>query len=401
MDFEHDSSNRKLLDATVAVHGSKETRDQPLGAVVSPVFHSSTYSFGSFDEMRRYAKGELKDSYFYSRYGNPTVVEVEKKIAELEEAEDCVVMSSGSAAAFCALLALSKQGDRIIACDSIYGGSIKIMTNVLSHFGIETQFIQFNLLAQSLSQVDGNTSACWFETPANPINRIIDLDATARAARQSGVFTIVDNTFATPVLQKPLKLGIDAVMHSATKYLGGHSDLTAGAVAGKKSFIDRVRQMSVLVGTTLDPAAAYLLNRGMKTLHLRVRATCENALEFARVLSRHPKVNRVYYPGLEDDPGHAIAKRQMSAYGGIVAIDLVGGEREAEKLFDSFKLIRTAPSLGGVETLVSYPLYSSHAGFSAEQLRQASVSASTVRFSIGIEACEDLIEDVQQALERI
>jgi len=191
------------------------------------------------------------------------------------------------------------------------------------------------------------------------------------------------------------------VMHSATKYLGGHSDLTAGALTGDREFIERVRQTAVMVGTTLDPAAAYLLSRGMKTVALRVRASCDNALTLARALSKHPKVARVYYPGLEDDPGHALASRQMSAFGGVVAIDLVGGEREVEKLFNSLQLVRTAPSLGGVETLASYPLYSSHAGFSDQQLKAAGVSDATVRFAVGIEAAADVIADITQALDKI
>nr|MBA3571644.1 PLP-dependent transferase [Pyrinomonadaceae bacterium] len=191
------------------------------------------------------------------------------------------------------------------------------------------------------------------------------------------------------------------VMHSATKYLGGHSDLTAGAVAGNRAFIDQVRQMAVLVGATLDPAAAYLLSRGIRTLDLRVRAASENAMKLAQTLRRHAKVARVYYPGLEDDPGHELAKQQMrGGFGGIVAIDLVGGECEAERLFNSFRLIRTAPSLGGVETLVSYPLYSSHSGFSEERLRAAGVSSATVRFAVGIESANDIIADVTQALHK-
>ena len=390
-----------LREATIAVHGGELTEEQPFGAVVSPVFHSSTYGFRSFDEMRRYSRGELPEAYFYSRYANPTVGEVERRIADLEHAEACVVTSSGSAATFCALAAMCEAGDEIIACDSIYGGTVKLLTEVLSRWGIRARFISLDQIDQ-LPQIAGERSrAFWFETPANPINRLIDLQQVAEASRKAGVFSIVDNTFATPVLQQPLKHGIDAVMHSATKYLGGHSDLTAGALAGKKEFIDSVRRMSVMLGTTLDPAAAYLLTRGIKTLNVRVRAASDNALKVAQALSRHPKVARVYYPGLEDDPGHEVAKRQMSGFGGIVALDLVGGEPEVEKLFDSFQLIRTAPSLGGVETMVSYPLYSSHVGFSDEQLRLAGVSATTVRFAIGIEAADDIVSDIRQALEKI
>ena len=390
-----------LAPATIAVHGGERPEEQPFGAVVSPVFHSATFSFQSFDEMRRYARGELPEAFFYSRYANPTVAEVERKIAQLEGAEACVVTSSGSAATFCSLVALCEAGDQVIACDSVYGGTVKLLTKILPKFGVTARFIALHEVDQLPELVDENTKVFWFETPANPINRLVDLKQAAAAARRAKVTSVVDNTFATPILQKPISFGIDAVMHSATKYLGGHSDLTAGAVAGTKDFIDRVRQVAVAVGATLDPAAAFLLARGIRTLDVRVRATCDNALKLAQALTRHPKVARVYYPGLPDDPGHELAERQMSAFGGIVAIDLVGGEPEAEKLFDSFQLVKTAPSLGGVETLVSYPVYSSHAGFSAEQLLAAGVSRATVRFAVGIEGVDDIIADVTQALDKI
>lgn len=391
----------KLSRATLAVHGGERMQDQPFGAVVSPVFHSSTYSFESFAEMRRYARGELPGEYFYSRYGNPTVAEVERKIAELEGAEACVVTSSGSAATFAALAAVCEAGDEIIASDSIYGGSAKILTEVFSRFSIRSAFIRPDDIPRLAELTGAQARVFWFETPTNPTNRLIDLEQTAQATRAAGLFSIIDNTFATPILQQPLSKGIDAVVHSATKYLGGHSDLTAGAVAGSSDYIERVRRINLRLGSTLDPAAAYLLARGIKTLDVRVRAACDNALRLAQSLARHDKVARVYYPGLEDDPDHLLAKRQMEASGGIVAIDLVGGESEAERFFDSLRLVRCAPSLGGVESLVSYPLYSSHYGFSQEQLRAAGVSAATIRIAVGIEAAHDIIADVTQALERI
>lgn len=388
----------KLSPATVAVHGGENTDEQEFGAVVSPVVHSATFAFKNFDEMRRYARGELPDAYFYSRYANPTVAEAERKIAELEGAEACVVTSSGSAATFCAITALCEAGDEVIACDSVYGGTVKILTKVFSRFGIRSRFISLDEIASLPDLVEERTRVFWFESPANPLNRIVDLSLAAGVSRKAGVHSVIDNTFASPVLQQPIAHGIDAVMHSATKYLGGHSDLTAGAVAGTKDFIDRVRQVSVMAGTTLDPAAAYLLSRGMKTLDVRVRRCCENALLLAQALREHPKVARVYYPGLEDDPDHAVASKQMRAFGGVVAVDIVGGEPEVEKLFNSLKLVRTAPSLGGVETLASYPLYSSHAGFSEAQLKAAGVSAATVRFAVGIEAAADVIADITQSL---
>ena len=395
------ASAPKLSPGTIAVHGGERTDEQEFGAVVSPVFHSATFAFKDFDEMRRYSRGELPDAYFYSRYANPTVAEAERKIAELEGAEACVVTSSGSAATFCTIAALCVSGDEVIACDSVYGGTVKILTKVLNRFGIQSRFMSVDEIA-SLSRLAGDRSRVfWFESPANPLNRIVDLSLAAESSRKAGLFSVVDNTFASPVLQQPISHGIDAVMHSATKYLGGHSDLTAGAVAGSKDFIDRVRQTSVMVGATLDPAAAYLLSRGMKTLDVRVRRSCDNALLLATVLRQHPKVARVYYPGLEDDPDHTLAKRQMRAFGGVVAIDLVGGEQEVERLFNSLRLVRTAPSLGGVETLASYPMYSSHAGFSHEQLKAAGVSPATVRFALGIEAAADIIADVTQSLSAL
>ena len=389
---------KDLKQATIAVHGGERTDEQQFGAVVSPVFHAATFAFQDFDEMRRYARGELPDAYFYSRYANPTVAEAERKIAALERAEACVVTSSGSAATFCTIAALCAAGDEVIATDSVYGGTVKVLTRVFQRFGICSRFITLDEIPRLPEIAAAKSRVFWFESPANPLNRIVDLREAAEASRKAGLFSVIDNTFASPVLQQPLAHGIDAVMHSATKYLGGHSDLTAGAIAGGKEFIDRARQVSVMIGTTLDPAAAYLLSRGMKTLDVRVRRSCENALLLAEALSKHPKVAQVYYPGLEDDPGHRLAKRQMKAFGGVVAIDLAGGELEVEKLFSSLRLVRTAPSLGGVETLASYPLYSSHAGFSHEQLKAAGVSAATVRFALGIEAAEDIIDDITGSL---
>ncbi len=391
----------ELAPATVAVHGGERTDEQPFGAVVSPVFHTATFAFESFEEMRRYARGELPEAYFYSRYANPTVAEAERKIAELEGAEACVVTASGSAATFCTMAALCDAGDEVIACDSVYGGTVKLLTKIFNRFQIGSRFISIKDIPNLSELANEHSKVFWFESPANPLNRIVDLRAAADVAKTAGLFSVIDNTFASPILQQPIAHGIDAVMHSATKYLGGHSDLTAGAVAGNKNFIDKVREVSVMVGTTLDPAAAYLLSRGIKTVEVRVRRSSDNALQLAQALRKHAKVARVYYPGLADDPGHQLAKQQMKGFGGVVAVDLVGGEPEVEKLFNSLHLVRTAPSLGGVETLASYPLYSSHAGFSDEQLKAAGVSGSTVRFALGIEAADDIIADISQALNAI
>jgi methionine-gamma-lyase len=396
------SENKNKGLGTIAVHGGEHGDEKFFGAVVSPVFHSTTYGFKTFDEMRRYARGELPEEFFYSRYANPTVTQVERKIAELENAESACVVSSGSAATFCAVAALCKSEDEIIATDSLYGGTVKIFKNFFARFGVRVRFISIEEIP-SLPEIVGlTTKIFWFETPTNPINRVIDLDEVVKATREADIFSIVDNTFATPVLQRPITHGINAVMHSATKYFGGHSDVTAGALAGDVDFISRARQISLRIGTTLDPAGAYLVERGLKTLEVRVRASCENALRVAESLKQHPKVSRVYYPGLEDDANHALAKKQMNGlFGSIVSFDIVGGEAEAEKFFDSLKLVRSAPSLGGVESLASYPLYSSHVGFTNEQLKAAGVSDSTIRLAIGIESAGDIIADLHQALEKV
>ena len=387
--------------STIAVHGGERLDDEIFGAVVSPVFHSTVFSFKNFSELRNYARGKMPASYFYSRYSNPTVAEVERKIAELEGAESAVVTASGSAATFCALAALCETGDEIIACESIYGGTTRIIEEVLGRFGIRSRFISIEDIPNLPEIVRERTRAFWFETPTNPTNRLVDLSLAGEAARAANIFSITDNTFATPILQRPIACGIDAVMHSATKYLGGHSDLTAGAVAGTTEYVSRVRRLAVLTGATLDPAAAYLLGRGMKTLEVRVRASCANAMRLAEAVRGHEKVASVYYPGLDDDPGHALAKTQMLDFGGVVSFDLVGGEAEAECFLDALKLVRCAPSLGGVETLVSYPMYSSHSGFSEEQQRAAGVTPTTVRFALGIESAEDIVADVEQALDKI
>ena len=371
----------------------------PHGAVVAPVFHSSSYGFQTFDELRRYARGELPDDYFYSRYANPTVAEAERGIAALEGAEDCVVTASGSAATFCALAALCEAGDEIILADSIYGGTTKIASHFLARFGVTTRFISLDDIPNLPEIATPRSKVFWFESPANPLNRLTDLAAAAEAARTAGVTSIIDSTFASPALQQPGKFGVDAVMHSATKYLGGHTDLTAGALVGSREFVAQARAVAARIGATLDPAAAYLLTRGMKTLKVRMRAVCENALRVAEFLQTRAEVAQVYYPGLPDSPDYALAQRQMpNGCGGIVAFDIKGGEPEAEKFFDALRLIRNAPSLGGVESLASYPLYSSHFGFTDAQLRAAGISSASIRLAIGIEDAKDLIADLAQAL---
>lgn len=386
--------------ATRAVRGAANGAPQPHGAVVAPVFHATSYGFQTFDEMRRYAHGERPDAYFYARYANPTVDAAERAIAALEHGEAGVVTASGSAATFVTLATFCAAGDEIIAADAIYGGTLKIMTQLLAQFGITTRFIAPDEAARLPEIVTERTRLFWFESPANPLNRLTNLAAVAEAARASGIISIIDNTFATPILQQPLKHGIDLVVHSATKYLGGHSDVTAGAVVGRKELIDKIRLTALRIGTTLDPAGAYLLTRGLKTLAVRMRAVCDNALRVAEFLQRQPNVTRVYYPGLPDSPDYVLAQHQMPAgCGGIVAFDIAGGETAVARFFDALQMFHNAPSLGGVESLASYPLYSTHFGVKPEQLQAAGISAATVRLAVGIEDAADLCADLAHALQ--
>lgn len=390
--------------ATIAVHGHEHERghSNPEAAIVAPVFHSSTYSFTSFAEMRDFALGEQPERFFYSRYANPTVAETERRIAALEGAESAAVFASGSAATFAVVAALCEAGDEVIATDSIYGGSAKIFHDFFGRFGVSTRVISIEEIPRMPEFATERTRLFWFESPANPLGRLVDLEVAAKAAREAGIVSVIDNTFATPILQRPLEFGIDAVMHSATKYLGGHSDLTAGVVAGTREFIDRIRAVSLRIGTTLDPAAAALITRGMRTLDLRVRAANSNAILLARSLDGHPAVTRVHHPALASSPDHALGHSQMDGgFGAVVAFDIKGGEAAVERFFDGLKLIRNAPSLGGVESLISYPLYTSHIGFSDDQLAAAGITPETVRISVGIEAADDIVADVHEALVRV
>jgi len=282
----------------------------------------------------------------------------------------------------------------------IYGGTVKLFEQILPRCGIKTKFIPYHDIKNAANYFTPRTRLLFLETPTNPTLRCVDLEALCALGRKRGACVLVDNTFATPILQKPLELGADMVIHSATKYLGGHSDLTAGVLAGSKKWMDLTRQIMILTGGCLDPGCAYLLIRGLKTLHLRVKRACRNAALIADSLKRHPKVTRVYYPGLPQNEGHEAARKQMNDFGMMVSFDIKGGGPAAEKFIDSLKLWYLAASLGGVESTVSYPVLASHIGLNAKQLKLLGVSPATVRLSVGVEECDDLLEDLEQALER-
>lgn len=383
-------------DATRCVH-SGEDRHGQAAPLTTPITQTSVFVVPRAEDLRRYAKGD-SGLYLYSRYANPTVTAAEEKIAALEGAEAAIATSSGMAAEMIAVLATCQAGDEIVSMLDIYGGTVKLFEQVLPRCGIKVRFVPYHDIKNAARYFSRKTRMLFLESPTNPTLRCVDLAGLCELGRKRKACVVVDNTFATPVLQKPLELGADIVIHSATKYLGGHSDLTAGVLAGSKKWMDLARPMMILTGGCLDPGCAYLLLRGLKTLDVRVERACRNAARIAEMLQQHRKVARVYYPGLPDNDSHEIAQRQMKGFGMMVSFDLRGGGRAAERFIDSLTLWYLAASLGGVESTVSYPVLTSHTGLSAQQLELLGVSAATVRLSVGIEDSADLIGDLERAL---
>lgn len=389
---------RKLRPATLAIHAGEE-RHGKNAPLTTEIVQTAVFALSGVEEMRRYAAGKSK-AYFYTRYGNPTLRAAERKIAALEGAADCVVTASGMAAETAAVLALCSAGDEVVSMLDVYGGTSKLFQNVLPRFGIKVKLVPFGDLGRLERHFSRRTRALFLESPTNPTLRCIDVERLAKVGRKHGACVMVDNTFATPILQKPLELGADVVIHSGTKYLGGHSDVTAGAVAGARRWIGPIRTFVIQSGAVLDPGAAYLLLRGMKTLAIRVERACCNARAVAEFLLGERKVARVLYPGVATCAGHEFARRQMSDFGMMVSFEMRGGGRAAERFLDALRLWYIAPSLGGVESTVSYPVLSSHIGLPARQLKLLDVSSATVRLSLGIEEASDLIADLRQALAR-
>jgi cystathionine beta-lyase/cystathionine gamma-synthase len=370
----------------------------PAAPLTVPIYETTTFVFQSAEQVRQYAEGKLQ-KFLYSRYENPTVAAVEGRLAMLEDAEAAALFSSGMAATATALMALTQAGDDVVCSAAVYGGTLHLLHDVLSRFGVTTRFATLDDLQNRPAALLGDTTRLlWFESPINPTLRCVDVAKVAEACRPRGVLSIIDNTFASPINQRPLCLGVDLVMHSATKYLNGHSDVTAGVIAGPAKLVDRVSRARRLVGTVLDPHPAYALGRGLKTLQVRVERHNANALAVARWLEADPRVTRVYYPGLESHPDHAVAARQMHGFGGMVTIDLAGSYERAARFFDRLTVIQRAASLGGVESLCSLPVLTSQWGHTDEQLEQAGVTRGMARLSIGLEDPEDLIEDLDQAL---
>jgi cystathionine gamma-lyase len=376
---------------TKTIHGGQQ-HDPSTGAVMPPVYQTSTFVQTS---------PGVHSGYEYSRAANPTRTALENALASIENGTRGLAFSSGLAATDCVLRML-KAGDEIIAMDDLYGGTYRMFTRIYKDSGIKFHFIDMNDLDKLRSLINENTKLVWVETPTNPLMKLADIEAIAKITKEKGILFAVDNTFASPYLQRPLDLGADIVMHSATKYLGGHSDVIAGALIIKDATLgDQMHFLQFATGATLGPQDSYLVLRGIKTLHIRMERHCENGAKIAEYLKNHPKIKTVYYPGLKDHPFHEIAKKQMhGGFGGMVSFTFASGEKaDAIKFLENLKVFTLAESLGGVESLANHPALMTHASIPEDKRKEGGISDDLVRLSVGIEDVDDLIADIEQALK--
>lgn len=394
--------NKQLSIATRAIHGKHLHAFK--GPVATPIYQTSTYRFQNSRDAIRYARGD-ESVLVYTRYHNPTVNEVEGRIALMENGEAAALFSSGMAAITTTILTLCKSGDEIVSTPALYGGTYRFFRDTLPAYDIAVKYLDPASLEDVVNLITPSTRVVYFETPTNPTLGIVDIaklvKLTRKAERDTPTTIMIDNTFATIINQRPFDFGIDVIVESATKYLGGHADIMGGVVVGTKGFIKNVKGLAKHLGGCADPFAAFLLDRSLKTFELRVQRQTENARTLARALKRHPKVLRVLYPGLPSHPQHALAKKQMRGFGGMVTIEVRGGVKAAVRVCDNLKVAVNAMSLGGVETLVSIPVYSSHINMTSAELAQHGVTPGMVRISVGVEGIEDLLEDFLQALKKI
>ncbi len=387
---------RKPGPSTAAVHAG-EPRNKPSNALATPIIQTATYSFADTQELRDHFEQRIEREE-YGRYGNPTQRIAEKKLAALDSAEDCLLFASGMAAITTTLFAILSRGAHVVVTDDSYRRTRQFLNSVLHRYAIEITTVpagDFDALAEAIRPT---TRVLLSESPTNPYNCILDLERFAELGRRHRVKTIIDATFATPYNQRPLEFGVDLVFHSATKYLGGHNDILAGAVLGSTELIDGVRAMQSVTGAVVDPFAAYLLVRGLKTLALRIERQNTNAQALAEFLAAHPKINRVYYPGLPSHPNHEIARRQMRGFGGVVTFEVQGDLDTASRVVDACRIPRIAPSLGGVESLIEQPALMSFYELTTEERLQIGIKDNLIRYSVGIEDADDLIADLAAAL---
>ncbi len=374
---------------TLAIHAGQRP-DPTTGAIMTPVYMTSTFVQES--------PGVAKDGYDYARSKNPTRTALEANLAALEGGKHAFAFASGLGALDCVLHTLS-AGDHVVLCDDVYGGTFRLIDKVYKHQGIVATRVDMTDLGATERAFTPRTKLVWIETPTNPMLKIVDIAAVAKMAKARGAISVVDNTFATPFLQNPLALGADVAMHSSTKYLGGHSDVIGGVLAlNSDELAGRIKFLQNAVGAVPGPMDCFMLLRSTKTLHVRVQRHCENAGEVAQYLTRHPKVERVVYPGLESHPQHAIARKQMRGFGGMITATLKGGLPEARRFLERVRIFALAESLGGVESLIEHPAIMTHASVPAENRAALGISDGLVRLSVGIEDAADLIRDLEQAL---
>ncbi len=392
---------KKMKFGTLCVHAG-ERPDPSSGAHTTPIYQTSTFVFDSAEQGAARFAGE-EDGYIYTRLmpNTPTHAVLVEKMAALEDGETGQAFSSGMAAITGVAFSLLKKGDHLLSTDAVYGGTYELFESVLTRSGIEVSFVDTTDLEKVQRNLKKNTRMVFLETPANPTMKICDIAAICGMARQTGAVSIVDNTFATPMFQKPLAMGADAVLHSCTKYLGGHADLVGGVVVGSREFIKSMRPVVNITGPTMSPHEAWLCIRGLKTLHLRMAKHSTNALEVARFLEAHRKIAWVRYPGLPSHPQYEIAQQQMSGFGGMLSFGVAGGIEAGRKLMNSLELCSLAVSLGAVDTLISHPASMTHAGVTEQVRIKTGITDDLVRLSVGIEEPEDIIADLDQALERL
>jgi len=375
---------------TKTIHGGQQ-HDPATGAVMPPVYQTSTFAQKS---------PGVHGGYEYSRAANPTRTALENALASIENGARGLAFSSGLAATDC-VMKLLKPGDEVIAMDDLYGGTYRMFTRIYQDMGIKFHFIDMNDLEKFRSLINGNTKLVWVETPTNPLMKLADIAAIAKITKESNILFAVDNTFATPYLQRPIDLGADIVMHSATKYLGGHSDVISGALIIKDAELgEKMHFLQFATGATLGPQDSYLVLRGIKTLHLRMERHCENGQKVAEYLEKHPAIKSVYYPGLESHPFYDIAKKQMQGgFGGMVSFTFKSGAKaDAVKFLESLKVFTLAESLGGVESLANHPALMTHASIPEDKRKEIGITDDLVRLSVGVEDADDLIADIEQAL---
>jgi len=379
---------------------SADSEISAYGSTQMPVFHSVTFNYRDLDTWKDVALGK-KDGHIYTRNSNPTVHVFEEKVRILEGAEAATSFSTGMAAISNTLFTILSPGDRVVSIKDTYGGTSKILLDHLPRFGIDVQLCDTTDHEQIEKEISKGCQVVYLESPTNPTLKVMDLARLAKAAKVAGTVVIVDNTFASPINQNPLKLGVDLVIHSATKFLGGHSDALGGIVCGNKEMVKNIYHFKEVFGASLDPMSAYFLIRGIKTLELRVNRQNSNAMQLASFLQDHPKIEQVFYPGLETDPGHEIAKQQMSGYGGVFSFSLKGDYNSVKFLLENLKYAHLAASLGSVGTLIGTPKTTSHVETSFEEMKKLGIPENLIRCAVGIENIEDLINDFKSALEKV